>query len=469
MLQTSLQHTAQQQFSARQQRAVCLLQMPNVEFVASLQASAASNPFLELDEHEATAAAAVPVADDATIAAAADTGPWGAALGTQRRARSGDAETDALSFVAAPTDLRDHLHGQLRLRRLDDRCFVLASLLCEALDDDGYLRVPPSEVAQQADLLPEAGDAELDAALAVVQSLDPCGVGARSLVECLQLQLAAAASPHDYALCNRLLTEAEPALRAHDAGRCARVLGCDADTMHRLLRLLRSLDPHPGWRHGGDPVRYVVPDVIARRTRAGWTAVLNDAVVPRMQLNHTYAELYHQRRLRSDALGGQLSEAKWIVRNVEQRFATILAVAQAIVRQQHRFLDHGALAMQPLVLRQIAEELGMHESTVSRVTHQKFIATPSGTFELGYFFSRGLAVEGGGQCSPTAVRELVHEIILRERGEPLSDVAIAQQLARRGIHVARRTVTKYRTQLGLGAAGRRAGMRSSEPSNWRTP
>jgi RNA polymerase sigma-54 factor len=131
-------------------------------------------------------------------------------------------------------------------------------------------------------------------------------------------------------------------------------------------------------------------------------------------------------------------------------------VAQSIVRRQQRFLDHGPLAMQPLVLRQVAEELGMHESTVSRVTHQKFIATPSGTFELGYFFSRGLSVVGGGQCSPTAVRELVHEIIVREHGTPLSDVAIALQLARRGIRVARRTVTKYRQQLGLGTAGLRA-------------
>jgi RNA polymerase sigma-54 factor len=454
MLHAALHYTTRQQFSARQQRAVQLLQMPNTEFVSSL----ANNPFLELDEHETPLPSEPPLADDA--AAAGDTGPWGAASGSQRRG-SGEADIDALSFVAAPTSLCDHLHGQLRLRRLDDRGFVLASLLCEALDDDGYLRTDATDLAGLDGLQPEPDSAEWASALAVVQSLDPLGVGARSLVECLLLQLAATAPPQDCALATRLLTEAGPALRAGDLGRCARVLGCQPGAVQQLLRQLRGLNPHPGRQHGGEPVRYVVPDVLARRTRAGWRAVLNDAVVPRVQLNQVYADLYKTSpHAPASEMAGQLTDAKWTMRNIAQRFTTILAVAQAIVRHQHRFLDHGALAMQPLMLRQIAEELGMHESTVSRVTRQKYIATPTGTFELGYFFSRGLAVAGGGHCSPTAVRELVGEIITRESGPPLSDVAIAQQLARRGIQVARRTVTKYRQEMGLSAAGQRAGRQS---------
>jgi RNA polymerase sigma-54 factor len=427
--------------------------MPNIEFAASLDATLASNPFLELDEQETTPSER-PVVDDA--AAAGDTGPWGAAPSSQRRG-SGDADVDALSFVTAPTSLCDHLHGQLRLRRLDDRQFVLAGLLCEALDDDGYLRTDPMELDGQDGLQPAPDSNEWAAALVVVQSLDPLGVGARSLVECLLVQLAATAPPQDCALAARLLTEAGPALRVGDLGRCARLLGCQPTAVQQLLRQLRELDPHPGRQHGGDPVRYVVPDVLARRTRAGWRAVLNDAVVPRVQLNQVYADLYKiGPKAPASEMAGQLTDAKWTMRNISQRFSTILAVAQAIVRHQHRFLDHGALAMQPLVLRTIAEELGMHESTVSRVTNQKYIATPTGTFELGYFFSRGLAVAGGGHCSPTAVRELVGEIIARESGPPLSDVAIALQLARRGIQVARRTVTKYRQELGLSAAGQRA-------------
>ncbi|RCW72496.1 RNA polymerase factor sigma-54 [Pseudorhodoferax soli] len=454
MLQPALQHQAQPQFSVRQQRAVQLLQMPNLEFAASIDACLASNPFLEIDEQAPPPAAAA--MDEAQAVSAAGQ-PWGATLGARQRPRGGDGDFDALAFLPAPVSLRDHLHAQLRLLRLDDRSFMLASLLCEALDEDGYLRLDPTEVAALGELQPAAGVAELDAALACVQTLDPPGVGARSLVECLQLQLASHPDAQERQLCTRLLTEAEPALRTGDVARCARLLGCSAATVQRLLRLLRGLDPHPGWRHGGEPVRYVVPDVLARRTRTGWTAQLNEAVVPRVQLHRAYAELYRQHRgTAAPALAGQLQEARWTLRNVEQRFSTILAVAQSIVRRQQRFLDHGPLAMQPLVLRQVAEELGMHESTVSRVTHQKFIATPSGTFELGYFFSRGLSVVGGGQCSPTAVRELVHEIIVREKGAPLSDVAIALQLARRGIRVARRTVTKYRQQLGLGTAGLRA-------------
>nr|WP_145547014.1 RNA polymerase factor sigma-54 [Variovorax boronicumulans] len=451
MLQPALQHQAQPQFSVRQQRAVQLLQMANLEFAASIDACLASNPFLDIDEQAPPPAAAH---EEAQAAAAGQL--WGAPIGARQRPRSGDGDLDALAFVATQTSLRDHLHGQLRLLRLDDRAFMLASLLCEALDEDGYLRLDPAELAALGDLQPAPTAAECDAALACVQGLDPPGVGARNLVECLQLQLASHCDAQERALCTRLLTEAEPALRSGDVARCARVLGCSAATVQRLLRLLRGLDPHPGWRHGGEPVRYVVPDVLARRTRAGWTAQLNEAVVPRVQLHRGYAKLYRQHRGAAPALAGQLQEARWTLRNVEQRFSTILAVAQAIVRRQQRFLEHGALAMQPMVLRQIAEELGMHESTVSRVTHQKFIATPSGTFELGYFFSRGLPVAGGGQCSPTAVRELVHEIIVREHGQPLSDVAIALQLARRGIRVARRTVTKYRQQLGLGTAGLRA-------------
>lgn len=467
MLQTSLHHSTQQQFSVRQQRAVQLLQMPNAEFSASILAGLASNPFLDIDEHEAPPPTperlVAPVLDDG---AAAGTALWGAS-GAGQGPRSGDGDLDALSFVAAPVSLREHLHQQLRARRLDDRCFLLACLLCEALDEDGYLRCPFDEVAGAEELDPPPSGAEWREALGVLQSLDPAGVGARSLVECLQLQLDCAAAPEDCALCLRLLTEAEAALRARDLLRCARTLGCDSATVQRLVRLLRSLDPHPGWRHGGEPPRYVVPDVLARKVRGRWTAVLNDAVVPRVQLNRAYAELYRQQRQRRDsALSGQLSEARWTLRNVEQRFATILSVAQAIVRHQQGFLEHGALAMQPLILRQIASELGMHESTVSRVTHQKYIATPSGTFELSYFFSRGLPVASGGVCSPTAVRELVHEIIQRERGQPLSDVAITQQLARRGIRVARRTVTKYRQQLGVVAAVQRRRAPGSGLADW---
>jgi RNA polymerase sigma-54 factor len=204
-------------------------------------------------------------------------------------------------------------------------------------------------------------------------------------------------------------------------------------------------------------VQYVTPDVIARKVRGRWTAVLNDAVVPRVRLNRNYAELFQRFRGAQHAeLGAHLQEARWTVRNMELRFTTILGVARAILERQQHFLAYGAMAMKPLALREIAQEVGVHESTVSRVTNNKFMATPCGVFELKYFFSRGLATAGGGECSPTAIRGLIREMIAAEApGRPLSDVDLARQLDGQGLKVARRTVTKYRQLLRIDPAERR--------------
>lgn len=452
-----------QQFSARLQRAVRLLQMPNAEFAAMVQGAVADNPFLDGED---LADSGQPACEEVQSSLhdgqdAGDGTAWTALPGERRNGNTGRTDLDALAFVAAPTSLHDHLHAQMRLRRLPDRAFLLASILCETLDDDGYLREPLDDIALFAEVEPPPALAEIESALVQVQSLDPPGVGARSVAECLRLQLDALACPQARALCDRLLRAWEDEPRLRDPAQLANRLGCKADQVYHALKLLRSMDPRPGWRHGSDDTRYVVPDVIARRTRHGWTAQLNEAVVPRVRVHETYARVHRQQHTGdAAALDGQLQEARWTVRNIEKRFSTILAVAQAIVRHQQQFFEYGPLAMRPLVLRQIAEELSMHESTVSRVTSQKYIATPGGTYELGGFFSRGLQTGGGsGSCAPTAVRGLVQEIIAGEHGRPLSDVAIAERLERQGIRIARRTVTKYRQQLGLRPAEqRRAGI-----------
>ncbi|MEH3087145.1 MAG: RNA polymerase factor sigma-54 [Xylophilus ampelinus] len=465
------------QFSTRLQKAVKLLQMPNMEFAAAIRSSLADNPFLECDDlavpdagvgarDPAEWAAGGPdrpadAAGPGAAAAPADGLPgWGVAMDGRRGARHGGAAPDALASVPAPTRLQDHLHAQLRLLPLPDRAFLLASVLCESIDDDGYLREPLDALAFPDELAPAPDAGERAAALACLQSLEPAGVGARSVCECLRLQLQTVACPDDRALCERMLHawEATPGLR--DPLLLADRIGCGKGTVQRLLLHLRGLDPRPGRRYGPDDTRYLVPDVIARRGAAGWTVDLNEAVVPRVWINQPYAAL-HRRSCEGgegSALGQQLSEARWTVRNIERRFSTILEVARAIVRHQHRFLDHGTLAMRPLGLRQIAQELGMHESTVSRVTNQKYLATPNGTIELGAFFSRGMEVRDGGSCAPMAVRGLVQQIIAAETGAPLSDAAIALRLQRQGIRVARRTVTKYRQQLGLRPADRRRGL-----------
>ena len=206
-------------------------------------------------------------------------------------------------------------------------------------------------------------------------------------------------------------------------------------------------------------MQYLTPDIIVKKVRGRWTAFLNEAVMPRVRLNRSYVELFQQHRDATHSeMGAHLQEARWTVRNVEQRFSTILSVAQAILARQQHFLAYGAMAMKPLALREIAEEVGVHESTVSRVTNNKFMATPCGVFELKYFFSRGLATASGGECSPTAVRGLIQEIVAGEpSGRPLSDVEIARHLASQGLKVARRTVTKYRQLLRIEPADRRRG------------
>jgi RNA polymerase sigma-54 factor len=294
-------------------------------------------------------------------------------------------------------------------------------------------------------------------ALRRVQALDPSGVAARGVAECLQLQLPSIPAEPVRELAGVILRNHLGALASRDMRLLARRIGQPQDRVEAACAAIRRLDPHPGWRFAPPSVQFVTPDVIVRKVRGRWTTTLNEAVVPRVKLNRTYVDLFRQHRdPRHAELGTHLQDARWTVRNVEQRFSTILAIAQAIVKRQQHFLAYGAMAMKPLALREIAEEVGVHESTVSRVTNNKFLATPCGVFELKYFFSRGLATTSGRECSPTAIRGLIQELIAGEpTREPLSDVEIARQLGVQGLQVARRTVTKYRQLLKIAPAPRR--------------
>ena len=220
---------------------------------------------------------------------------------------------------------------------------------------------------------------------------------------------------------------------------------------------IRRFDPRPGWRFGTAHIHYLKPDVIVKKVRGQWVASLNPSIVPKVRLNHVYAEMFQRHRTAHNAeLSGHLQEARWTVSNVEQRFATILSVAQAIVKRQAHFLDYGPMAMKPLGLREIADEVGLHESTVSRVTNNKYMSTPLGVFELKYFFSRAMTTASGGEFSGTAIRGLIKDMIAAEKPtDPLSDAEIARLLAKQGLVVARRTVTKYRQLLGIEPVDRR--------------
>ncbi len=462
--------------SPRLQRAVRLLQMSSLDYAREVRQQLETNPFLEeagaagdgpdTGEDGTGAGEESPAADEAAEPPLHEA--WDAAPPGPGRAEGGGASV--FDTLEAHASLADHLAVQLRVQPLEARDALLAEAVAHCLDDDGYLRLPLAEVGQSLALAPAPDAQEMVIALRRVQALEPAGVGARSVAECLLLQLCPPhAPPHDtpagapHALAARIVRDHLGLLAARDVPALARCLGLPREAVEAACQRVRRLDPHPGWRHGGAAVAYVTPDVIVRRVRGQWTASLNPAVIPRVRLNQRYAQWFARcREARHGELAAHLQEARWTVRNVAQRFDTILAVARAILARQHRFLALGPMAMRPLALREIAQAVGVHESTVSRVTNNKFMATPGGVFELKHFFSRGLATASGGECSPTAIRSLIQELIAAETpGQPLSDVALARLLARQGLQVARRTVTKYRQQLRIEPAERRSSARSA--------
>lgn len=368
---------------------------------------------------------------------------------------SGNAEGDEPEYpqiAAGAPSLREHLLGQLALLPLSTVDRRYAEILVDSLDDDGYMK---QDLAELAALLPpelEAGEEDLLIALKHIQHLDPPGIAARNLAECLQLQLEA--MDEDTPRRKEALVIVKDhldALANRDFARLKKVLKCDDDCLREVQRLITSLNPRPGAGFSTEEPRYVVPDVIVKKVKGMWLVSLNPDAMPKLRINRMYADILSRNRDAShQQLAGQLQEAKWLIKNVQQRFDTILRVSQCIVDRQRHFFEHGEVAMRPLVLREIAEILGLHESTVSRVTTQKFMLTPRGIFELKYFFGSHVATETGGACSATAIRALIKQLVGEEDSRhPLSDSQISEILGKQGIVVARRTIAKYRESLQI--------------------
>jgi RNA polymerase sigma-54 factor len=384
-----------------------------------------------------------------------DTGlDWGGE-GRGSRGEQDDDEREFPQVGSGGETLREHLMRQLAGTGCTHRDKALVTLLIEELDADGYLRVSLEEVIEALPAELEIEPQELSAALRLLQSFGPPGVGARSIPECLVLQLAALPPVNRPAAATMALAgsivEHLELLGARDFARLKRVLRCNDDELRAAQQLIQTLNPRPGSSFAGEPAAYVVPDIMVRRGKTGWQAVLNPDVMPRLRINDVYAHILKRSRgSPASSLSTQLQEARWLVKNVQQRFDTIQRVAQAIVDRQRAFFTHGAVAMRPLVLREIADALDLHESTVSRVTTQKYMSTPFGTFEMKYFFGSHVATDAGGAASSTAIRALIKQLITVEDAKtPLSDSRIAELLGEQGIVVARRTVAKYREALQI--------------------
>jgi RNA polymerase sigma-54 factor len=381
---------------------------------------------------------------------------------------SGDGdELDAQDRNAADGSLQDHLRAQVVGMRLDDNDRAALEVLLESLNGDGYLADPLEEIAERlADMLGMGSDAEaraeldgrLACALRWLQSLEPTGVGARNLGECLALQLRTTPRCPARQVALRICEQYLELLARRDMKRLTALTGADEPTVRAAQALIVACEPKPGRPFGSAEARVVVPDVIVRKTGRGLTVVLNPDVMPKLRINDLYAQAVRGQRGTpgGPGLSSRLQEARWFMKNIQQRFDTILRVSKAIVERQKSFFGHGAIAMKPLVLREIADELGLHESTISRVTTAKYMATIHGTFELKYFFGSSLNTEAGGNASSTAVRALIQQLVGAEDvGKPLSDSQLSQMLEEQGIQVARRTVAKYREALKIAPASLR--------------
>src|SRR5918999_610582 len=434
------------------QQSIRLLQLSTVELNQEIDRMLMENPALEREE-EQEVSAAVPAGAGTTSAptepAPAET-DWSADIAASWRGATDDDDDGERNFAtpATPT-LRDHLLSQLTLTNLDERDRAFVMVLIDALDEAGYLTQPLEEIAALLPAEAEAGDEELKIALCHLQHFEPAGVGARSPGECLALQIKTLPEEPARALALEIVQKHLELLAARDYTRLKSLTGASDDTLRAAQRLIQALNPRPGAAFAKVEARYVIPDVIVKKVRNLWRASLNPDAMPRLRINRLYAELAAAAR-NGAGISSQLQEARWLIKNVQQRFDTILRVSQAIVDRQRHFLEHGEVAMRPLVLREIAATLGLHESTISRVTTQKFMATPRGTFELKYFFGSHVATEAGGAASPTAIPAPIKQLVSAEDARaPLSDARISQILGEQGIVVARRTIAKYRESLQI--------------------
>lgn len=454
------------------QQAIRLLQLSTLELQQELQQALESNPLLEqidtheeIDTRETQDSETLDTADALEQKEMPEELPLDASWDTIYTAgtpsgTSGDYIDDELPVYQGETTqtLQDYLMWQVELTPFSDTDRAIATSIVDAVDDTGYLTVPLE------DILESMGDEEIDideveAVLKRIQRFDPVGVAAKDLRDCLLIQLSQFDKTTPWLEEARLIISDHLDLLAnHDFRTLMRATRLKEDVLKEAVNLIQSLDPRPGQSiQTGEP-EYVIPDVLVRKHNGHWTVELNSDSIPRLQINQHYASMCNNARNDGDSqfIRSNLQDAKWLIKSLESRNDTLLRVSRCIVEQQQAFFEQGEEYMKPMVLADIAQAVEMHESTISRVTTQKYLHSPRGIFELKYFFSSHVNTEGGGEASSTAIRALVKKLIAAENpAKPLSDSKLTSLLSEQGIMVARRTVAKYRESLSIPPSNQR--------------
>ncbi len=466
------------------QQAIRLLQLSTLDLQQEIQEALDSNPMLEVEEHENDGLndLSLPASHEQSVEVSshdhedgADTpeldeqwsqaqlpddlpvdSQWEDTYQTTAGVASGnsgaiDDDFDYDSRHASTDSLQDHLLWQLNLTPMSDTDREIALMLIDGVDDDGYLHTTVEDVLESMDPELNVEDDEVMAVLHRLQQFDPAGVFARDLRECLLLQLQQLPTDTPWLSETReVVRDYIELLGSKDYPTLMRKTRLREDDLKAVLRLIKELNPKPGAGISSEQAEYVIPDVIVRNVRDEWRVELNPDIAPKLRVNADYAALIRRSDNSTDNafLRDHLQEARWFIKSLQSRNETLLKVATKIVEYQIDFFEKGEEAMKPLVLHDIAEAVGMHESTISRVTTQKYMHTPRGIFELKYFFSSHVSTDAGGECSSTAIRAMIKKLIADENArKPLSDSKIASLLGDKGIQVARRTVAKYREAM----------------------
>ena len=438
------------------QQAIRLLQLPVLDLNAQIQDALEENIMLEMEDLPDVPQTSAETTAEVETIRAEDSWQSTASARIQDGGWNGEGRPISEFADESGQTLHDHLLWQLEMEDFAPREVIIGEAIIDSINDDGYLTIELEEIKEILDPDTEFSAAEIDATLAKIQRLDPVGIGARSIAECIILQL-------------RQLDSATPGLQlavdiadsyldlvaSRDYGELRRTLRTSEEGLHDALALVKSCNPKPGLAVSPASTEYVIPDVFVRKVDNRWQVEISPTGVPRLSVNQQYAQL-----LRGSGdhavLRTQLQEARWLIRSLEIRNETLMKVATCIVTRQTGFLEHGDEAMKPMVLRDVAEEIGMHESTISRVTTNKYMHTPRGVFEFKYFFSSHLASASGEDQSSTSVRAKIRKLIGTENpAKPLSDSKVASLLADEGISVARRTVAKYREAMNIASSSER--------------